>query len=104
MRRLPLPPMGLQRHHGHKSPRRARAELTEKVDFVFIDPPYAEPSLREQAFAALRAADRLNPGACLYFEWPVDESFELPSPELEWRRQKRAGRVNYAIAEWQRSR
>ena len=78
--------------------------LERRFDIVFIDPPYAEPQLRAQVVAALGSTDSLNPGARLYFEWPLEETFELPDAELEWIRRKRAGRVNYAIAEWQRSR
>ena len=77
--------------------------LHQGFDIVFVDPPYAEPGLRQQVFAKLEAADCLNPGAVLYFEWPAPESFALPSPTLHWLKQKSAGRVNYAIAEWQGS-
>jgi 16S rRNA (guanine966-N2)-methyltransferase len=78
--------------------------LRQRFDIVFIDPPYAEGALRREAFARLEAGDCLNPGARLYFEWPVGETFELPSPALRWLKQKSAGRVNYAIAEWRGSR
>jgi 16S rRNA (guanine966-N2)-methyltransferase len=77
--------------------------LRQGFDIVFVDPPYAEPELRQQIFAKLESADCLNPGAVLYFEWPASESFTLPSPALRWLKQKSAGRVNYAIAEWQGS-
>jgi 16S rRNA (guanine966-N2)-methyltransferase len=77
--------------------------LRQGFDIVFVDPPYAEPALRQQIFAKLEAAGCLNPGAVLYFEWPASESFALPSPALRWLKQKSAGRVNYAIAEWQGS-
>ena len=80
------------------------ARLQRRFDIVFIDPPYAEPQLRERVFAALQSAKLLNSNARLYFEWPVGETFDLPSSELHWRKHKTAGRVNYAIAEWQRSR
>lgn len=82
----------------------AIGRLRRRFDIVFVDPPYDEPQLRQQVFAALQAADCLNPGARLYFEWPLEEAFELPSPELQWLKRKSAGRVNYAIAEWRRSR
>ena len=78
--------------------------LERRFDIVFVDPPYAKPQLRALVFDALQAADYLNPGACLYFEWPVGETFELPSPALQWLKRKTAGRVNYAIAEWRGSR
>lgn len=79
-------------------------QLQQGFDIVFIDPPYAEPGLRRQAFERLEAAGCLNTGARIYFEWPGDESFELPAPTLGWLKQKSAGRVNYAIAEWRGSR
>jgi hypothetical protein len=40
----------------------------------------------------------------IYFEWPDPETFELPSDALQWLKQKSAGRVNYALAEWRGSR
>ena len=74
--------------------------LRERFDLVFIDPPYAEAALRAGAFQRLETADRLRPGARIYFEWPAGENFELPSANLAWLKHKTAGRVNYAIAEW----
>ena len=78
--------------------------LRHGFDIVFIDPPYAEPQLRQQVFEKLEAKECLNPGARIYFEWPSAESFELPSSALQWLKHKCAGRVNYAIAEWRGSR
>jgi 16S rRNA (guanine966-N2)-methyltransferase len=79
-------------------------QLRQGFDIVFIDPPYAEPALRRQVFERLEAGGNVNPGARIYFEWPSSESFELPAPALHWLKQKSAGRVNYAIAEWRGSR
>jgi len=78
--------------------------LRQKFDIVFIDPPYAEPQLRVQVFRLLEERHCLQSRARIYFEWPDHESFELPSPGLRWLKQKSAGQVNYAIAEWQLSR
>jgi 16S rRNA (guanine966-N2)-methyltransferase len=85
-----------------------RADMNEAVeqlkldfDLVFIDPPYAQPELREQVVKKLEAAGCLRDGSRVYFEWPHKESFELPSSQLRWLKHKRAGQVNYAIAEWQ---
>jgi 16S rRNA (guanine966-N2)-methyltransferase len=80
------------------------AQLQRKYDIVFIDPPYAEPHLREQVFKQLENQDCLQIGAKIYFEWPASEEFDLPSASLRWLKQKSAGQVNYAIAEWQGSR
>jgi 16S rRNA (guanine966-N2)-methyltransferase len=80
------------------------SQLRQKFDIVFIDPPYAEPQLRAQVFRLLEEQYCLQPGARIYFEWPGRESFDLPSPGLQWLKQKSAGQVNYAIAEWQLSR
>ena len=79
-------------------------QLRQKFDIVFIDPPYAEPHRREQVFLQLEAQDCLQPGAKIYFEWPGSENLELPSASLQWLKQKSAGQVNYAIAEWRVSR
>jgi 16S rRNA (guanine966-N2)-methyltransferase len=78
--------------------------LKRSFDILFIDPPYAQPELRQQVFERLEACACLNDGARVYFEWPDSESFELPSRALQWLKQKCAGQVNYAIAEWRLSR
>ena len=77
--------------------------LTHKFDIVFIDPPYAEPQLRAKIFMQLEERDCLQQAARVYFEWPKSEIFALPSASLQWLKQKSAGQVNYAIAEWHRS-
>ncbi len=79
-------------------------KLQRKYDIVFIDPPYAEPHLREQVFKQLETRDCLQTGAKIYFEWPTSEDFDLPSASLRWLKQKSAGQVKYAIAEWRGSR
>ena len=75
-------------------------QLKQQFSLVFIDPPYALPQLRQQVLESLITHDRLIEGAKIYLEWPVGEQFELPSSGLYWLKQKLAGRVNYAIAEW----
>ncbi len=77
--------------------------LTHKFDIVFIDPPYAEPQLRTQVIKQLEERDCLQQAAHIYFEWPKSETFALPSASLQWLKQKSAGQMNYAIAEWHRS-
>ena len=79
-------------------------EMKDQFDLVFIDPPYAMPQLRYQAINSLLDHQRLIDGARIFIEWPVAEQFELPLPELSWLRQKKAGRVNFGIAEWRLSR
>ncbi len=83
---------------------RSITRLEGKFDIVFIDPPYAEPQLRERVFSMLESGDFLQPGALVYFEWPSSDHFELPSRRLTWLKQKNAGQVNYAIAEWRLNR
>jgi 16S rRNA (guanine966-N2)-methyltransferase len=83
---------------------RSIENLQRDFDIVFIDPPYAEPQLRQRVFGKLEAQGCLRPGAVVYFEWPHATEFELPSAGLRWLKQKNAGQVNYAIAEWQLSR
>ena len=78
--------------------------LQREFDIVFIDPPYAEPQLRQRVFGKLESQSCLRPGALIYFEWPQGSDFELPSAGLNWLKQKNAGQVNYAIAEWRLSR
>jgi len=75
-------------------------DFRQGFDIVFIDPPYAQPALRRQVFERLEARGCLNEAARIYFEWPDSEDFELPSRSLHWLKQKSAGQVNYAIAEW----
>ena len=83
---------------------RSIARLQQQFDLVFIDPPYASPELRQQVFRQLEARGCLRPDARVYFEWPAAEEFVLPSNSLQWLKQKTAGQVNYAIAEWRLSR
>ena len=73
-------------------------------DIVFIDPPYARPELRNLVINLLIENQKLADGARLYLEWPLGEEYDLPHPDLAWLKQKKAGQVNYAIAEWRPSR
>ena len=75
--------------------------LAGKFDLVFIDPPYAEPSLKSRCFQMLEQAGKLNDGALVYFEWPQQAEFDLPSNQLSWWRRKKAGQVEFAVAQWQ---
>ncbi len=77
--------------------------LNCRFDLVFIDPPYANPDLREKVFWLLEQNHCLQVGAVIYFEWPKSTDFSLPSSELRWIKQKSDGRVHYAIAEWRGS-
>jgi len=83
---------------------RAIERLQRGFDIVFIDPPYDEPGLRRRVFAMLEKRGLLRPDAVVYFEWPNSSEFELPSPGLHWLKQKSAGQVNYAVAEWRLNR
>jgi len=75
-----------------------------QFNLVFIDPPYLLGQLRQQVLESLIEHRRLTDGAKIYLEWPRGERFELPHSGLSWLKQKIAGRVNYAIAEWRSSR
>ena len=79
-------------------------QLSGRFQLVFIDPPYARPDLRKQVIDQLVAFDKLEHGAKLYLEWPEGETFDLGHSGLQWIKQKKAGQVNYAIAEWRPSR
>ena len=78
----------------------AITQLHDSFDIVFIDPPYAQPEMRQQLFERLDARQLLAENVRIYFEWPAGEPFELPSDRLLFSRQKSAGQVNYAVAEW----
>lgn len=75
--------------------------LEGTFDLVFIDPPYADPALRLQCLELLELGRKLNPQAKIYFEWPATEKFELPTDRLTWWRRKKAGQVEFGVAEWQ---
>lgn len=79
-------------------------QLQQNYSLVFIDPPYASAELRGEVLDALLVHRKLADGACIYLEWPQGESFELPSDDFRWLKQKKAGQVHYAIAEWHISR
>jgi 16S rRNA (guanine966-N2)-methyltransferase len=72
-------------------------------DIVFLDPPYAQPGLRQQTLELLIAQNLLKPGARIYLEWPRQEQKPLNDINLDWIRQKTAGQVTYAIAQWRLS-
>jgi 16S rRNA (guanine966-N2)-methyltransferase len=76
----------------------------QKYDLVFIDPPYAYPELREQIIRLLLQNDLMNEGCLLYLEWPKTQQMQLNNENLIWIKQKNAGQVEYAIAQWQLSR
>jgi 16S rRNA (guanine966-N2)-methyltransferase len=69
-------------------------------DLVFIDPPYALPTLRDSILDKLIEYELLQEGAWLYLEWPLAEGFKLKHPDLTWIKQKTAGALGYAIAQW----
>ena len=78
-------------------------DIKGQFDLVFIDPPYALAPLRQQVLASLITHRKLVDGAKVYLEWPLGEQFEVAQSGMLWLKQKKAGRVNYAIAEWRLS-
>ncbi len=76
----------------------------QKYDLVFIDPPYAHPELREAIMGLLLKNDLMNDGCLLYLEWPKTQKIQLNHENLTWIKQKNAGQVEYAIAQWRLSR
>ena len=78
-------------------------KLDQKYNLVFIDPPYTLATMREQVISILEQHHCLHQGAKVYFEWPQGEAYDLASSRLIWLKQKKAGLVNYAIAEWRLS-
>ncbi len=77
------------------------AQAESCFDVVFIDPPYAEKDLRSLVLQQLIERNLLCHGARVYLEWPLAEAMPLEHAGLQWVRQKTAGQVNYAIAQWQ---
>lgn len=73
---------------------------TGNYDLVFIDPPYADPGLRSATLQKLINGRHLNQGCKIYLEWPVGEQVQLNHPDLAWVKQKKAGQIEYAIAQW----
>ncbi len=78
-------------------------ELDAAFDIVFIDPPYADDRLRLAMLERLEAANCLQDGCRLYFEWPRGSDGEPRSPRLHWLKRKTAGQVDYGVAEWRRT-
>ncbi len=77
------------------------AQAQTCFDVVFIDPPYAEKELRSLVLQQLIERNLLCHGARVYLEWPLAQDMPLEHAGLQWVRQKSAGQVNYAIAQWQ---
>lgn len=69
-------------------------------DIVFIDPPYDNPEIRSETIELLLQKRLLSNGCKIYLEWPTGEEMLLNQPELCWLKQKTAGQVVYAIAQW----
>ncbi len=75
--------------------------LEGPFDLVFIDPPYAQADLRAQCLESLSSHRLLSANALIYFEWPSGSEFELPFEQLSWYRRKKAGQVEFGVAQWQ---
>ncbi len=76
----------------------------KKYDLVFIDPPYASPELRDSILQLLIENELMNDGCLLYLEWPKAQQMQLNHENLIWIKQKNAGQVEYAIAQWRLNR
>jgi len=75
-------------------------QYEQAFDVVFIDPPYAKPELHTQTIQKLIDRSLLNPDCKLYLEWPESEQMLLNDDNLTWVKQKTAGQIMYAIAQW----
>ena len=80
------------------------ATVSECYNLVFIDPPYDFPELRTLVLEELIERQLLCDGALIYLEWPLEQKMPLKYTNLSWVKQKKAGRVSYAIAQWSVSR
>lgn len=76
------------------------AQCDEPYDLVFIDPPYAQSELRMAVLDILIKRGLLRDEAMIYLEWPVLEAAPVLPDGLHWIKQKSAGQVSYAIAQW----
>jgi len=73
---------------------------TACYNLVFIDPPYALTELRSSVLDILIERNLLCTDALIYLEWPIEQEMRLNHADLTWVKQKKAGRVSYAIAQW----
>jgi len=82
--------------------------INERFDIVFIDPPYDNPALRMETLQQLIDKKLLAENAKIYLEWAINkkdhQDFELIHEKLTWVKQKKAGQVAYAIAQWRSNR
>ncbi|MFT5505620.1 MAG: 16S rRNA (guanine966-N2)-methyltransferase [Gammaproteobacteria bacterium] len=73
-------------------------------DIVFVDPPYRLPELRDQVLNKLIERSLINEDSLIYLEWPThDSTYTLPD-QFVWIKRKRAGQVEYGIAQVVRNR
>lgn len=79
-------------------------QAQQKYDLVFIDPPYAHAQLRDSIVDLLIQNELLNEGCLIYLEWPKGQQMQLNHQNLIWIKQKNAGQVEYAIAQWRLTR
>jgi len=72
------------------------SEHAQPFDIVFMDPPF-DKGLMEPSCALLSGGGWLAPGALVYLEAPARQ--ELPALPRDWTltREKRAGRVRFAL-------
>jgi 16S rRNA (guanine966-N2)-methyltransferase len=73
-------------------------------DIVFVDPPYSLPEMRDQVLNKLIEHSLIDGDSLIYLEWPAYESAYLLSDQFVWTKRKRAGQVEYGIAQAVRSR
>lgn len=76
------------------------SHIEQGFDIVFIDPPYAQPDLRKEVLDILIERQLLHGNALVYLEWPTYEPAPILADGMEWYKQKTAGQVSYAIAQW----
>ena len=74
--------------------------INDCYNLVFIDPPYDAAELRSTVLEKLIERQLLCPAALIFVEWPIEQKMELIHQQLTWVKQKKAGRVSYAIAQW----
>jgi 16S rRNA (guanine966-N2)-methyltransferase len=77
--------------------RRCLTRAGGPFDLVFLDPPFAQPGLLQEAVMLLNQAGRLNPGAYIYVELPANRPADGIPASWELHRQKQAGAVSYRL-------
>ena len=90
-------------HLVHGNCPQALRGIEDKLDLVFLDPPFAQPSLMLDCIQLLLDADKLADGALIYCELAraqADTLAQLP-PELQPHKQSTSSSIIYSLLRYQ---